>query len=98
MVNHIHIITSGNLDITSGWTGKYFARESLVVNTVRAMEHYKGITSIKEIKKQKDDYKITFYSDYTYEDLITPRTSKDSKRCAIIPVSVAEDLVVGFCE
>jgi hypothetical protein len=83
-------------DISLGWSGEYFGREPTTVTTIMAVKYYQGITSINEIEKQKDDCEITFYADYTYEDLITPHNSEDCEGYAIIPAPVKEAVKEEF--
>jgi hypothetical protein len=88
------IIEYREYDVNLRWGGFYFSLETWP--STNAIKYYQGITSINEIKNQKDDCEITFYGDYTYEDLITPQNEGDYKGYAIIPAPVKENVTEEF--
>jgi len=59
------------------------------------MKYIQGITSIKEIIKQKDDCEIRFYGDYTEKDLISPIESYTCAGYVIIPAAIGDYLAEG---
>lgn len=59
------------------------------------MKFMQGITSIKEIIKQKDDCEIRFYGDYTEKDLVSPIESYVCAGYVIIPAVVGDYLTEG---
>jgi len=88
------VIEDREYDVNLRWGGFYFSLETWP--STNDIKYYQGITSINEIKNQKDDCEITFYGDYTYEDLITPQNEGDYKGYAIIPAPVKENVTEEF--
>jgi hypothetical protein len=97
-INDISISTDitdiTNTDIHIGISGS-----TLLMGTpsylITEMKYIQGITSIKEIIKQKDDCEIRFYGDYTEKDLVSPLESDDCSGYVIIPAAVGDYLTEG---
>ena len=81
-------------NVELGWSTEYF--DLTIRPPVITPKYYKAITSLNEIKKEKSDVEITFYGDYTCEDLISPEVEGHTKGLAIIPAKLAATLKEGF--
>ena len=86
-------IFSREYDIQLGWSNYYDYKINPFIETP---EYYQAITSVNEIKNQKSDSEITFYGDYTCEDLISLKIDGQVKGTAIIPAKFTEVLKEGF--
>jgi hypothetical protein len=79
--------------ISDGCNSEFFNNLENGFQDMSDIIYHQAVTSISEIKEMKSDCEITFYGDYTNQDLVVPRTEDCVgfvKGYCIIPASLNE--------